>query len=31
VVGVDTIFVFSYMHILKKIFIKNYVESDLDG
>lgn len=31
VVGVDTIFVFSYLHILKKIFIKNYVESDLEG
>jgi ubiquinol-cytochrome c reductase cytochrome b subunit len=31
VVGVDTIFVLSYLHILKKIFIKNYVEGDLDG
>lgn len=31
VVGVDTIFVLSYLHILKKIYIKNYVEGDLDG
>jgi ubiquinol-cytochrome c reductase cytochrome b subunit len=31
VVGVDTIFVLSYMHILKKIFIKNFIETDLDG
>ena len=31
VVGVDTIFVFSYLHILKKIFIKNFIETDLDG
>jgi quinol-cytochrome oxidoreductase complex cytochrome b subunit len=31
VVGVDTIFVFSYLHLLKKIFIKNFVETDLDG
>ena len=30
-VGVDTIFVLSYLHILKKVFIKNYVETDLDG
>lgn len=31
VLGVDTIFVFSYLHLLKKLFLKNYVESDLDG
>lgn len=31
VVGVDTIFVLSYLHIFKKIYIKNYVEGDLDG
>jgi ubiquinol-cytochrome c reductase cytochrome b/c1 subunit len=31
VVGVDTIFVFSYLHLLKKIFIKNFIETDLDG
>lgn len=31
VVGVDTIFVFSYLHIFKKIFIKNFVETDVDG
>jgi quinol-cytochrome oxidoreductase complex cytochrome b subunit len=31
VVGVDTIFVLSYLHILKKIFIKNFVDGDVDG
>lgn len=31
VVGVDTIFVLSYLHILKKIYIKNHVEADVDG
>ncbi len=29
--GVDTIFVLSYMHILKKIFLKNYVTAESDG
>ena len=29
--GVDTIFVLSYLHILKKIYIKNYIVSDSDG
>lgn len=31
VVGVDSIFVFSYAHIFKKLFLKNYVEADVDG
>ncbi len=31
VIGVDTLFFFSYLHILKKIFIKNFLETDLDG
>lgn len=29
--GVDTIFVLSYMHILKKIYLKNYVSAEADG
>lgn len=29
--GVDTIFVLSYMHILKKIYLKNYITSESDG
>jgi ubiquinol-cytochrome c reductase cytochrome b subunit len=29
--GVDVIFVLSYLHILKKIYIKNYISSDSDG
>lgn len=29
--GVDTIFVLSYVHILKKIYIKNYVNAESDG
>jgi len=29
--GVDSIFVLSYMHILKKIYLKNYVTSESDG
>lgn len=29
--GVDTIFVLSYMHILKKIYLKNYVSAESDG
>ena len=31
VVGVDSIFVLSYLHITKKILIKNYVGADVDG
>jgi quinol-cytochrome oxidoreductase complex cytochrome b subunit len=31
VIGVDLIFVFSYLHILKKIYLKNFVEGDTDG
>lgn len=29
--GVDTIFVLSYMHILKKIYLKNFVTAESDG
>jgi quinol-cytochrome oxidoreductase complex cytochrome b subunit len=29
--GVDTIFVLSYLHILKKIYLKNYVTAESDG
>ena len=29
--GVDTIFVLSYLHILKKIYLKNYVTPESDG
>ena len=29
--GVDTLFVLSYMHILKKIYLKNFVTSESDG
>jgi quinol-cytochrome oxidoreductase complex cytochrome b subunit len=29
--GVDTIFVLSYIHIFKKIYLKNYVTSESDG
>lgn len=29
--GVDVIFVFSYLHLLKKIHLKNYVSVDGDG
>jgi quinol-cytochrome oxidoreductase complex cytochrome b subunit len=29
--GVDTISVLSYLHVLKKIYIKNYIVSDSDG
>jgi quinol-cytochrome oxidoreductase complex cytochrome b subunit len=29
--GVDTLMVLSYMHILKKIYLKNYVTSESDG
>lgn len=31
VVGVDTIFVLSYLHLLKKVYLKNYVGADIDG
>lgn len=29
--GVDALMVFSYMHIMKKIYLKNYVTSESDG
>jgi quinol-cytochrome oxidoreductase complex cytochrome b subunit len=29
--GVDVIMVLSYLHILKKIYLKNYVASESDG
>ena len=29
--GVDLLFVLSYLHILKKLYLKNYAEGDLDG
>lgn len=29
--GVDTIFVLSYLHILKKIWLKNYITPESDG
>jgi len=29
--GVDTIFVLSYVHILKKMYLKNYVTAESDG
>lgn len=29
--GVDTIFLLSYLHILKKIYLKNYISSEADG
>jgi quinol-cytochrome oxidoreductase complex cytochrome b subunit len=29
--GVDVIFVLSYMHIMKKIYLKNYVTPESDG
>lgn len=31
VIGVDLIFVLSYLHILKKFYLRNYAEGDLDG
>jgi quinol-cytochrome oxidoreductase complex cytochrome b subunit len=31
IIGVDTIFVLSYLHILKKIYLKNFAEGDQDG
>lgn len=30
-IGVDVIFTLSYLHILKKIYLKNYTGGDLDG
>lgn len=29
--GVDTLMILSYLHILKKIFIKNYITAESDG
>jgi len=29
--GVDAIFILSYLHIFKKIYIKNYIVADSDG
>jgi quinol-cytochrome oxidoreductase complex cytochrome b subunit len=29
--GVDTLMFFSYMHIMKKIYLKNFVTSESDG
>jgi len=29
--GVDSLMVLSYMHILKKVYLKNYVTSESDG
>jgi len=29
--GVDSVFVLTYLHILKKIYLKNYVTSESDG
>jgi quinol-cytochrome oxidoreductase complex cytochrome b subunit len=31
VLGVDILFTLSYLHILKKFYLKNYAEGDLDG
>jgi len=31
VIGVDLIFVLSYLHVLKKFYLRNYAEGDLDG
>lgn len=31
VIGVDTLFVLSYLHILKKLYLRNYAEGDLEG
>jgi len=31
VIGVDLLFVLSYLHILKKIYLRNYSRGDLDG
>jgi hypothetical protein len=29
--GVDTVFFFTNLHILKKIYLKNYVTAEADG
>jgi len=29
--GVDSIFLLTYIHVFKKIYLKNYVTSDSDG
>jgi hypothetical protein len=29
--GVDSLMVLTYLHILKKVFIKNYIVSESDG
>lgn len=29
--GVDALFVLSYLHILKKLYLKNFTEGDVDG
>jgi len=29
--GVDSLMVLSYMHILKKIYLKNYITAESDG
>jgi quinol-cytochrome oxidoreductase complex cytochrome b subunit len=29
--GVDSIFVLSYFHIIKKIYLKNYITAESDG
>lgn len=31
VIGVDSIFVLSYLHIFKKLYLKNFVGGDVDG
>jgi len=31
VIGVDLLFTLSYLHILKKFYLRNYAEGDLDG
>jgi len=31
VVGVDLLFVFSYAHVLKKVYLRNYGTGDTDG
>ena len=31
VIGVDLLFVLSYLHVLKKFYLKNYADGDLDG
>jgi len=31
VIGVDVLFILSYLHIMKKIYLRNYTRGDLDG